>query len=771
MRKAPTLTIATIATLALGIGLNAGVFTVVSGLLLRPRVTVDPATFIHVQPEYSGSRVPIHESPALSTADYVALRDRATTVRALAAWTVRGLRLGRNASTSELTLLVSCNFFDVYGLDGMERGRTFRGDECAERGPHVAIISDEIWQRRFDADPDILSKPLFLNGAPYTIVGVTPPKFAGQTRGEGVWIPYALEPAVTRGASALDNPDVAWLWVDGRLAPGATPSAVRSELNVLIKQQDALVPGRQSGIAITNGALIHDPAVRPVAMLLVPLVLGSVGLVLLIAAGNVTLLLLSRAVARQREIAVRLAIGCSRARLVRMLLTESVLLALVGMPISIWLAWQAPGVMRRMIPTMPFYPLEPDVAVFSYLAAASLTAGIAAGLAPAIESLRQRLAPMLAGHDALAHGRGRSRLRDVLIGAQVGMSLVLLAGTALFLRAERSIAVRSPSVDAAHVLTAPYNPPLHASSGRMAAFTSRLEQIPGVRSIAYAAGAGDSGSAEIPSLVVDGRTVETARDVPIDLVSASYFETLRLPLRQGRGFADADAAATVRPLVISDALAAVWWPRGGALGARVTAGDGRRFEVTGIVHPDVAFVGGTADTIQAFTLVPVDPPPGTFYLRFDGDAAALTTAVRGVLRDVNPDAPAMPITLAASDAAVASKFMPLVEMVGSLGVTAIVLALVGVYGVVSFAVGRRAREIGVRIALGATPADIVRLVLATGTPPIAAGVAGGLLLTIPGAIALTRLFRYTPVPLRVADPLPYAAVAIGLFAVSLATML
>ncbi|HEY3886365.1 MAG TPA: FtsX-like permease family protein, partial [Vicinamibacterales bacterium] len=374
----------------------------------------------------------------------------------------------------------------------------------------------------------------------------------------------------------------------------------------------------------------------------------------------------------------------------------------------------------------------------------------------------------LAGNDVLAHGSGRSRLRDVLIGAQVGMSVVLLAGAALFLRAERSIAVRSPSVDAAHVLTAAYSAPVRSSSV-MSPLTTRLEQIPGVRSVAYAAAGGDSGS--IASLVVEGRAIETTRSVPVDIVSASYFETLRLPLLQGRGFAGADAAATVRPLVVSDALAAVWWPNGGALGARVTAGDGRRFDVVGIVHPDVAFVGGTADTIQAFTLAPVDPPSGTLFLRFDGDAAALTPVVRDVLRDMNSDVPATPITLAASDAATASKFMPLVEMVGSLGVTAIVLALVGVYGVVSFAVGRRAREIGVRSALGATPADIVRLVLATGAPPVAAGVVGGLLLTIPGAIALTRLFRYTPVPLRAADPVPYAIVVIALFGVSLATML
>lgn len=771
IRKAPTLSIATIVTLALGIGLNAGVFTVISGLLFRPRVTVEPETFVHLQPEYSGSRIPIHESPALSTADYLALRDRSTTVRPLAAWTVRGLRIGKDAPSRDLTLLVSCNFFDVYGLDRMERGRTFRSDECVQDGPLVTVISDELWRRRFNADPGILDRALIIAGKRFTIVGVTPPAFSGRTRGEGIWIPYTLEPAVTTGDAALNNPGVAWLWVEGRLAPGVAIGGAQAELNVLMHQQDALTPGRSSAVAVTNGALIHDPQIRPFAMLLVPLVLGSVGLVLLIAVGNVTLLLLSRAVARQREIAVRLAIGCSRSRLVRMLLTESVLLAAIGMPLSIWMAWQAPQLIRRLVPQMPFYPLDPDRVVFAYLTAVSLAAGAAAGLAPALETLRQRLSPMLAGHDALAQGGGRSRVRDVLIAAQLGMSLVLLAGTAIFLRAERAIALRDPSVDAAHVLVAAYAPPKGTSATVLPAMTRRLAELPGVRSVAYAAAAGDNGGSDVPWLGVAGRPAETRRRVPISVVSTSYFETLHVRLLQGRGFDVADRDATIRPIVIADALASVWWPDGGALGAHLTSDDGRRFVVRGIVHPDVAFAGGTADTIQAFAPASAAAPSGNFYLRFDGDATALQSAVRRVEREMTPDAPPDPITLAATDAQIAAKFMPMVEMVGSLGLMAIVLALVGVYGVVSFAVGRRTREIGVRIALGATGADITRLVLTAGVWPIVAGVCAGLVLVIPGAIALSRIFRFTPIPLRVGDPVPYGLVAVGLVAVTLGTML
>lgn len=771
IRKAPVLSIATIVTLGLGIGLNAGVFTVVSGLLLRPRVTMEPDRFVHLQPDYSGTSVPRHESAALSTRDYVAVRDRATTLHPVAAWAVRNMQIGTDSPFRELTMLVSCGFFDVYGLEHLERGRMFRDDECGDRQVPVAVIGEEFWTRHFDRDPGILDTPLVINGQAFTIIGVTPAGFSGRLRGDGVWIPYAWEPIGTSGASTFRDPGTAWLWVEGRLKPGATRAAAVSELNVILRQQDTLQPGRVTEVTVNNGALIHEPAVRPVAMFLIPLVLGSVGLVLLVACGNVTLLLLSRAVARQREIAIRLAIGCGRGRLTRMLLTESVLLAVLGMPLSIWLAWQAPHVMRRMAPLMPQYPMDPDLPVLGALVAASLVAGLTAGLAPALESLRQRITPQLTGDDGFRVGR-RGGIRDVLIAAQIGMSFVLVAGTVLFLRAERAIALRDPAVDAAHVMLVSYEPSRGSSETLLTTLSSRLQQLPGVRAIAYAGFAGENfGPAQ--SLVVQGRERETARPVPITAVTGSYFAVMRQAMLQGRGFASETAdtgRATVRPLVISDALARVWWPQGSAIGSVLESVDGRRFEVVGVVHADVAFAAGTADSIEAFELAPPAPGKGNLYVRFDGDPVALQSAIRTIVLNLTPSA-AVPITLAAADAAQASSFMPIVEMVGSLGVTAIVLALVGVYGVVAFAVGRRTREIGVRMALGATRANIVRMVVSSAAPPVIAGLGVGFVLLVPAVIALTRLFRYTPIPLHPSDPVPYLAVVAGLVVVSLVTMM
>jgi predicted permease len=768
IRKTPVVSIATIVTLALGVGLNAGVFTVLDGMLFRARVTSDPGSFVHVQPVYSGSGAPRHEAPQLTTRDYQALRDRATTVDPLAAWTVIHARQGAEAANS-LTLLVSCNFFTVYGLDRLERGRTFRPEECEPPAAPVAVISDEVWRRYFDADPAVLGKPLLLDRQPFTIVGVTPAAFPGRVRGEGIWVPYTNQPALRQGVSLFDDPRAAWLVVEGRLKRGVTRETAQAELGVLMRQQDTLAVDRTTAVALNNGAFIHDPAVAPVAVFVVPLVLGSVGLVLLIASGNVALLLLSRAVTRRREIAVRLAIGCSRGRLLRMLLSESVLFALLGVPLSAWIASQVPAAMRALIPAMPFYPMQLDLAVFSYLAAASLAAGVAAGATPIVESLRQRLAPSLGGHDALA-GAGRTRARSVLIAGQIAMSVVLLSGTALFLRVEAALLAPDPSVDAAHLLVANYDPPPTAPTTAYATTVARLAALPGVVAVAYGHGSTGELGGEGTPLSVRGASAPIRR-VAINLVSPNYFDTLNRRIVQGRALRDEDGRAAAAGAVVSQALADAWWPRGGALGAILETPEHDLLDVVGVVRGDLALAGASFDPMQLYIVAPAAPPSGQFVLRFSGDLRTLQAAARDALRDLGPGSAALPTTLAAADAASAATFMPLVDMAGTLAVTAIVLALVGIYGVVAFAVGRRTREIGVRMALGATGAQVTRMILATGLRPIAVGLAVGFVLVVPGAIALSRVFEHTPVPIRAGDPVPYAIVGLVLAAASLLTML
>jgi predicted permease len=415
-----------------------------------------------------------------------------------------------------------------------------------------------------------------------------------------------------------------------------------------------------------------------------------------------------------------------------------------------------------MFPQMPYYPMDPDLSVLSYLGAASLAAGVAAGLAPALETLRQRLTPMLAGQDPLSRSGGRSRLRDVLIAAQVGMSLVLVSGTAIFFRAERAIASRDPSVDAAHVMLVPYEAPRGASAAFMPAISARLSSLTGVRSIAYAEGSGDGG-ARVPLLAVRGRGVESGRRVSIGVVSASYFTTMKQPMLLGQGFMQTSPAGSIQPLVISDALARLWWPSGDAVGALVDADDKRTFEVVGVVHADAVFTAGSADTIQGYALPPAEPRDGQLFLRFDGDAKGLQAAVHDVLHAMSPASAVDPVTLAAADARVASKFFIMVKMVGVLGISAIVLALVGVYGVVSYAASQRTQEIGVRMALGADRSDIVRLVLGRGLLLVIVGIGVGVAI----ALGASRVVASLLFNVSASDPITFVGVSLLLGAMAL----
>jgi hypothetical protein len=352
------------------------------------------------------------------------------------------------------------------------------------------------------------------------------------------------------------------------------------------------------------------------------------------------------------------------------------------------------------------------------------------------------------------------------------MSVVLLAGMALFLRVERTLAAPDPSVDAEHVILANYDPPVGSSSAETLRLTiERLASLPGVQAVAYARGASAESRADTVLMTVRGDQAASPRRVAVNSVSARYFETMNRRIVEGRALQEDDARAGAGRLVISEPLARAWWPRGGAIGAMVETPDRRAYQVVGIVHGDLPLAGGASDPMQVYTLAPANPPGGLLLLRFSGGAMALQTAVRVALQDLGPASSAMPTTLAAADAAFADRLMPIVDMVGTLGATAIGLALVGLYGVVSFAVERRTREIGVRVALGATRAEIMRLILSTGVRPIAAGIAGGFVLVIPGAIALTRVFENTPVPLRAGDPVPYLIVAAALVVAALATMI
>ena len=375
LRRSPFLACTTVLTLALGIGLNTGVFTMINAVLFRARVDKDPDCFVRLYAQNSSSSVPQGQLGGMSLADYRVYR-AAQSLSDLAAWHQIEAMLGGEISGDVRALLVSCNFFSVYGLERPKLGRLFLESECSQSGAGpVAVLSEEIWRNRFAADPQILGRIITLNRHAFTVVGVAPAHFSGRVNNARIWVPYTMQSHLVSGGDLFAQTGTQWLIAEGRLKSGYSRSAAQAELNVIARQQDRFQPGRRTALIVTNGSMMEEPGLRAQSILAVSLWMGALMLLLLIACANVTTLLLSRAAARQREVAIRLSLGASRTRLLRMLLTESLILAATAGAISVYLAYAVPELVNRMMLAEPVsYPLTPDLRVFAYLAGVTFVA-------------------------------------------------------------------------------------------------------------------------------------------------------------------------------------------------------------------------------------------------------------------------------------------------------------------------------------------------------------------------------------------------------------
>ena len=540
LRKHFGLSAATILTFTIGIGLNAGVFTVIDGLLFRPRVASDPASFVDVRVDRDepGERAAV---PLVSMQEYSAFA-RATSLRDVAAWTpVHATVSDHNGSRESIPILVSCNFFSTYGPDRPLRGRVLRPEDCATpEAPPVVVIGEDLWRTTMAADPDVIGSSLLLNRQRFTVVGVMPSGYAGQLRAP-IWIPFTTARWFYDGRDLFREQTAPWLLgVVGRLRAGTSRPVAAAELAVIARQLDAATPNRRTTVRVTTGAMIDAPLVREAAGWIVPLIAAAPTVLLLIACANVALLLLSRSTARQHEMAVRVSLGASRWRLVQMLVVENVLLAAIASPPSLAVARSAPRLLRFLIPALPYYPFAVDAAVVAYLAAVTMFAGVMASIAPAVESLRNDVNAALHGHEVLTGATGW-RARDVLTATQLGMSLVLLVGAGCFLHAEARLLSANPGFDVDHVLfVAPrISIPPHTSESAAsfyATFVQRARRVPGVHSVAYGRGPSD----EFGSTAAAMSAVETGISTPAttSVVSSEYFRTLQIPIITGSAFND-----------------------------------------------------------------------------------------------------------------------------------------------------------------------------------------------------------------------------------------
>jgi predicted permease len=747
--RQPWLSATIIATLTTGIAINVTVFSLVNGYLLRPWVRNEPETLVRVFPRFSGDYQLRYSDGGMSQPDYTRLRDSAESLSALSAYRLLNVTLSGPESGSIRAALVSCNVAAVIRPEPPLRGRYLALDECARASTaRVAVLSEAAWRTRFSGEADVVGRTIHLNRLPFTVVGVAPSLILPGAGSESpdIWVPYTMLGQLRQSDEYFADPRAQWLIVTGRRKPDRSPRQVEEELRAIARSADADVPGRQMSLIVTDGALINDPHIRQWVPVMFAVTFGTTTVLLLLACVNVTTLLLSRSAARQREIAVRLSLGAGRARLLRQLLTEGLVLSSLSAAASLLIVQHGPQVLwTSIMSTAAPFDLAPDGRVLGYCLAVAVAAGVIAGLSPALDSLRPQVSESLKGSSGTATtGRRRSRLRGVLVAVQVALSLLLLVQVVLFTNAQQRHFSYDPGFDTRQVLNVTFASVLAGFAPPVSFYEeleSRLEGVPGVLQTSLASIAPWAGRNSTTVREVDGTPVPMTGDFRDDparrVVMPEYFTTLDIGLVRGRVFTRDELSSTspVVPVVISEAMARRYWPGQDPVGHQFRLGDRRKdtprspiaHEVTGICR-DVQSVSFMQDD-GPFYYRPLDLQqmrPAYMLVRVSGDAETPAAAIRQIVHDLDPQMALTVVTLASIVEREGEQMRPVMMYGSAAGLLALLLALTGVYAVVSFSVSQRVREIGIRTALGAQRSHVIALIVRSGATPVIGGLVVGI---------------------------------------------
>jgi putative ABC transport system permease protein len=760
MLRTPGFTAVALIALALGIGANTAIFSVVNAVLLRPLAYRDPDRLVTV----------LHDGTnPVAPANYFDWRDQSRSFESMAAaefWTPN--LSGFDPPEHLWGLRMTQNLLPMLGVEPL-LGRVFAPGEDQKGAEHEVVLSYRLWQRRFAGDRKVLGRAMTLNGETYTVIGVMPREFQfapfWATHTE-LWAPLPLAArAQDRGGSSLR--------IFARLARGAALGQARSAIAAVTARLEAQFPGTNRRVRVTP--LKENVVGRVEAPMMV--LLGAVGFVLLIACANIAHMLLARAAGRQREIALRAAIGAGRARIVRQFLAESLLLAsagaAIGLALAVWgtrllVAFSPPEIPR--LETVAF-----DTRAVLFLAAVTLLAAIAFGLAPAVQASWINLAASLKeGSRGSGESFGRNRLRSLLVASEFALALMLLVTAGLMIRSFRALASVDPGFDARHVLSmvVSVQGSPEAEPARRGLFyrqlLERVRALPGVDSagaINHLPLAGDLWG--LP-FMIEGRPRPRPGESPggvYRIAMPGYFRAMRLPILRGREILDSDDASAPGAAMINERAAARYWPDEDALGKRISYDDGKSwFSIVGIVKN--AKQSGWTEEIRPEVYLSAKAPPSyiTLAVRASGDAASLTNAVKSAVWSFDRNLPISEVLTmegVVADANAEPRFEML--LLGLFAGLALVLAAVGIYGVMSYSVSRRTHEIGVRISLGASRADVLRLVMRRGLTLALAGSAAG----AAGALMLSRLMTKLLFGVKPTDPLTFGAVAVVLTGVAL----
>jgi predicted permease len=768
LARHPSLTLVAVATLALGIGANTAIFSVVSAVLLRPLPYADQARIVSlVEKRPRENAWANHVSPA----DFLDWRERSTAFEQVAAIQSTTADLVGEGEPERVTMgAVSWSFFDLLGVKP-GRGRLFRREDETESGAPVAVLSHGLWMRRFAGSDEVVGRRIDLGGVAHTVIGVLPEGFRFPDGMMDLWVPLYLGPEVARVRAAH------FLRVIARLEPGVTLAQARAAMDTLGIQIEREHPDDNHG---------HYPNVLPfrrsiTAEVRPPLImlLGAVALVLLIACANVANLLLARGIGRTREMAVRTALGARRGRLLRLLLVESLLLAVAGGVLGFILAVWSTVLLGSTVPAnlVPagLRDFEPDAGVLAFTIAVSLLTGVLFGLAPALHGSHAELNEVLKQGGRGEAGDHRRGLRSALLVTQIALALVLLVGSGLLVRSfVRLVRVPSGFQRPETVLTAQVRLPRtrYDTGAKIAAFhdevLARLRAIPEVESAGGVSQLPLTGQDNRSGIEVEGRPESSEPTRAHDRsISGDYFRAMGVRLLAGRRPDERDRPG--RPLVVAvnETMARRYWPGEQAVGRRVRLmadPQGWR-EVVGVVE-DVKHWGLHSE-VRPEMYLPNPQRPSPFMnlvVRGHADPRTLVVALREQLRAVDPSLPLSAVATLEdilSESIAPRRFY--MTLLAGFGTMAVGLACLGIYSVLSFSVARRTREIGIRIALGAGIRDVRRLVLGEGLRHTALGIGAGLL----AAAALTRFLRAVLFGVTATDPATFAAVAIILAAVAL----
>ncbi|HEV8581937.1 MAG TPA: ABC transporter permease [Thermoanaerobaculia bacterium] len=770
----PGFSLIAVLTLALGIGATTAIFSAVNAVVLRPLPVQRPERLVFVFSEWRD------QPSGVSVGNYTVMAAAQKVFASISAVQFSSFNLSEGeAAERALGARVTGSFFDVFGVSPAI-GRVFRADEDQPGREQVVVLSHRLWSRRFGSDPAIVGRDVRLNSQPYTVLGVMPPEFDLTDTSEELWVPIAFTPE--RKAMFDEH----YLTVVARLRDGVSRRQAEQALEPiaaeLLRSHPEVNTGRRFQVDSFVDQFVGDSRTRLLVLL------GAVGAVLLIACGNVANLLLARSAARARELAIRSALGAGRGRIVRQLLTECAVLALISGALGVLLAlWGVRVLVTMSPPNVPrLEQAEVDATALAFALALSLACSFIFGLIPALRAARGSVSGTLREGGRGFAGGGRDWLRSGLLSAEVALSVLLLAGAGLLIRSALELQRVRPGFDPAGVVTARIALPAteYKEAERVVAtferFAGEAGEIPGVRFAALSSqipmGRGDSTNGLVP----EGKpnAIENAVDSRLCIITPDYFRTLGIPIVRGRAFTADDRRGAQKVMIVNETLAAALFPGEDPIGRRVSCCEpgpdgGPDYKLIVGVARDLRS-RGLAQEIPAEFYLPIEQAPAvawdwvqrSMYLlaRTSGNPETAVSPLRRLTAGIDPDVPlynALTMEQRMKDSLATARFNTL--LLTLLGCFGLLLAAGGIYGVAAYFVTQRTAEIGVRMALGATRRDVLRLVLWRAILPVAAGVILGLV----ASVAATRVLTASLVGVEPTDPLTLAAVIIVLVSTAL----